>query len=103
MTSSISAISPSLLTGAASAPQPKVHDAAQQFEALLLEQILQSARGGGGGWLGSGEEDAASDSATGFAEQQFANALARHGGLGIADLVAAGLTPEPATASGGSQ
>ena len=69
----------------------KIRDAAQQFEALLLGQILRSMRESGKGWLGSGE-DASGDCATEFAEQQFASVLAKQGGLGLANLIAAGLT-----------
>jgi flagellar protein FlgJ len=68
----------------------RVRDAAQQFEALLLGQILRSVRESGSGWLGSGE-NASGECATDFAEQQFAILLARQGGLGLADLIAAGL------------
>jgi Rod binding domain-containing protein len=66
----------------------KIHDAAQQFESLLLAQILRSARQGGG-WLGSG--DASSDCAMEYAEEQFAAVMARQGGIGLAALVAQGL------------
>jgi flagellar protein FlgJ len=69
----------------------KVKDAAQQFEALLIGQILRAARESGGGWMGS--KDASADCATEFAEQQFATVMARQGGLGLADLIANGLTP----------
>jgi len=68
----------------------KIHDAAQQFEALLLAQMLRSERESGNGWLGSGG-DSTSDSAIEFAEQQFATLLARQGGLGIASLISQGL------------
>ncbi len=71
----------------------KIRDAAQQFEALLLGQILRSMRESGKGWLGSGD-DPSGDCATEFAEQAFATALAKQGGLGLADLIAAGLTRE---------
>ena len=71
----------------------KIHDAAQQFEALLLSQILRSERESGNGWLGSGG-DPAGDCATEFAEQQFATLLAQQGGLGLANLIAAGLKSE---------
>jgi flagellar protein FlgJ len=67
----------------------KIHDAAQQFEALLLGQILETARQSGG-WLGSGD-DSASGCATSFAEQQLAAMMARAGGLGLAKLIAKGL------------
>jgi peptidoglycan hydrolase FlgJ len=72
----------------------RIHDAAQQFEALLLNQILHSAReSSGGGWLSLGD-DPAGDTATDFAEQQLAQTLARQGGLGLANLIAAGLHRE---------
>lgn len=74
----------------------KVRDAAQQFEALLLGQLLRSVRESGKGWLGSGG-DAASDCATELAEQQFARLLALQGGLGLASLIEKGLEkPGPA-------
>jgi Rod binding domain-containing protein len=64
--------------------------AAQQFEALLIGQMLRSVRESSKGWLGTGE-DASSSCATEYAEQQFAAALAERGGLGMAHLIAAGL------------
>ena len=72
----------------------RIRDAAQQFEALLLNQILHSAReSSGGSWLSLGD-DQAGDSATDFAEQQLADTLARQGGLGLAQMIAAGLKRE---------
>ncbi|HEV3334093.1 MAG TPA: hypothetical protein VG096_24065 [Bryobacteraceae bacterium] len=76
----------------------KVHDAAQQFEALLIGQMLRTERESGSGWLGSGG-DSASDCATDYAEQQFATLLARQGGLGLANLIAAGLQSAQAVAT----
>lgn len=75
----------------------KVHDAAQQFEALLIGQILRTERESGNGWLGSGG-DSASDCATDYAEQQFATLLAHQGGLGLANLISAGLASAQAAA-----
>ena len=60
----------------------KVLDAAQQFEAMLLGQILRAAREGGG---------SSSDCALEYAEQQFADVMARNGGLGLARLIVKGL------------
>ena len=77
----------------------KVQDAAQQFEALLLTQLLRSERESGNGWLGSGG-DTASDCAIDYAEQQFGVLLARQGGLGLARLISQGL--EPSTTQRGS-
>jgi Rod binding domain-containing protein len=67
----------------------KIREAAQQFEALLLNQILSTASESGG-WLGSGE-DSSSACATGLAEQQLASAIAKNGGIGLAGLIAKGL------------
>ena len=77
------------------APRPtdspaKVHDAAQQFEALLIGQILRSVRESAGA-----SSDPSSDSAMGFAEEQFAAILSRNGGLGLASLIEKGLNGSP--------
>jgi Rod binding domain-containing protein len=87
-------ISP-LATMSAVAPAPKrdtvrAHDAAQQFEGLLIAQMLRGVRESGSGWLGSGE-DSSGECATDYAEQQFAAVLAQNGGLGLADLITKGL------------
>jgi len=75
----------------------RIRDAAQQFEALLINQILHSARGSeGGGWLSLGD-DPAGDSATDFAEQQLADTLARQGGFGLARMISEGLERESAS------
>lgn len=88
---SISSVLSSGATSATKSQTPeKVRDAAQQFEALLMGQILRSARQGGSGWLGGGE-DSSAECATDYAEQQFAAVLAQQGGLGMADLIAKGL------------
>jgi len=78
------------------ADSARLRDAAQQFEALLIAQLLRSAReaGGPGGWLGS--EDAASAPLLEMAEQQVAGLLATAGGLGLASLVVGGLENKPA-------
>jgi peptidoglycan hydrolase FlgJ len=67
----------------------RVKDAAQQFEALLIAQLLKSASENGG--LFGDSSDASSGAVEDLATQQFAIALARRGGLGLADLVVQGL------------
>jgi Rod binding domain-containing protein len=70
----------------------KTQEAAQQFEALLIGQLLKSAReAGGSGWLGAGDDDQAGEIGMEVAEQQFARMLAASGGLGLAKLVETGL------------
>ncbi|MGO4882617.1 MAG: flagellar biosynthesis protein FlgJ [Bryobacteraceae bacterium] len=66
----------------AARPPKTVEEAAKQFEALMIAQMLKQARGDQGGWLGGGD-DAGTQTETGLAEEQFAQALARSGGLGL--------------------
>jgi Rod binding domain-containing protein len=85
------AIPPVSLTSAVPKAAPgKIHEAARQFESLLIGQILHSAKESGAGWLGT-PEDSSSDAATDFGEQQFAEMLSKAGGLGLADLISRGL------------
>jgi len=65
----------------------QIQSAAQQFEGLLLQQLLKSAASDGGGWLGTGEEDTAGLQAMDLAQEQFAMALSVRGGLGLAQMV----------------
>jgi flagellar protein FlgJ len=73
----------------------KILDAAQQFESLLVAQILKTARDvGAEGWLGE-EQDSAVSSVMELAEEQFAQAIAKHGGLGLAQMIYAQLRRTP--------
>lgn len=66
-------------------------ESARQFEALLIAQMMKSMReAGSGGWLGSGEDKTA-ESAMELAEEQFSQALAAQGGLGLANMIVQGL------------
>jgi len=69
--------------GAARASAHATKDAAAEFEALILTQMLKTAR----------EEDHArsTDAVRDYADQQFASVLATAGGLGLANLVVSGL------------
>jgi Rod binding domain-containing protein len=69
--------------------------AAQQFEALMIHQMLDSSHDPDQGWFGTGDsdEDQANNQAMEIAQQQFASALAAHGGLGLAKLVVSHLAP----------
>ncbi len=68
-----------------------IRNAASQFEALLIGQVLKAAHEGDGeGWLGTGEDQTAG-SMMGLADEYFAQAIARRGGFGLARMVAAGL------------
>jgi len=63
---------------------------AGDFEALLISQLLRSARGGQEGWMGTGDDPSAS-SVLEMAEDQLAQAMARSGGMGLAQMVVKGL------------
>jgi Rod binding domain-containing protein len=73
--------------------EAKLKKSAGEFEALLIGQMLKSARESGGGWFGSGEDEASATSA-GFAEEQFAQTLASQGGLGISTMLIKGLATD---------
>lgn len=79
------------------ANDPEVRKAlGQQFEALLVGQMLRSMREAGGtGWAGDGG-DASGLGLMELAEQQLALAMAASGGLGLAKLVEQALPCDPA-------
>jgi flagellar protein FlgJ len=83
-----------LASGAAATPTKddpaKVHDAAKQFEALLIGQMMKSMQDSEGGWLGTGDDQSAS-AAMEYGQEVFAQAMAANGGLGLANMVATGL------------
>jgi len=72
----------------------RVREAASQFESLLIGQLMKSARESSTGWLSDGEDQAGA-TATEMAEEQFAQTLARQGGLGLARMVISGLEARP--------
>ncbi len=78
----------------AKADRERLERVAAEFEALLLAQMLRSAResGEGDAMTGGGKSSA---SMTDFAEQHLAQALAAQGGLGLASLVVQGLERDP--------
>ncbi len=69
-------------------PKPtKATDAAQQFEALLIGQMLRSVR------EASQDDDSDQAGATMFdlADQQFSQLLSKNGGMGLAHMIVKGL------------
>jgi peptidoglycan hydrolase FlgJ len=72
----------------------RIENAAKQFEALLMGQILKSMHEeGSNGWLGGGD-DQSGESAMQLAEEQFAQALSSRGGLGLAKVITQGLSAQ---------
>ena len=87
-------LSPTVATGPVNTKDSPeaIAKAATEFEALLIADVLKSARESdeGDGWLGAGQD---SDSGlSSLADQQFAQNLAASGGLGLSRLITAGLT-----------
>jgi Rod binding domain-containing protein len=92
MTDALSAVTPSTMA-TPSAPQTRVEGAAKQFEALMIAQMLRTAR--------EDTEDGNSSSSTmlDVADQQFSQVLASNGGLGLAKLIVKGLHQGQANAN----
>ena len=71
-------------------PKPRnIGEAATQFEALLLAQMLRTAR------TAEEHEDQTGETMWDMAAQQFAQVMAENGGLGLARLVVQGLAKQP--------
>lgn len=77
----------------ADAKPSKLHEAAQQFESLMINEMLKSAKdsSSSSGWFDS-EGDSAGESAMDMAQTQFANSLAKSGGLGLARMIEKSVT-----------
>jgi peptidoglycan hydrolase FlgJ len=79
----------------------KIHNAAGQFESLLLGEVLKSMHEDGEqGWLGSGEDQTAA-SAMSLADEYLAQAITSHGGLGLAQMIEKQLAPNSIPAKKG--
>lgn len=89
-------LDPTTLDGARKPDDPKkVLDAAQQFESLLIGQILKEVSASAQS-SGLGEEDAASGSMMEMAQEHLAQAIATRGGFGLTAMVMRGLESKPA-------
>lgn len=72
------------------APQSKpksVEGAAKQFEALLIGQMLRSARE----TAHNDDDDSAGQTMIDMADQHFSQLLANNGGMGLAQMIVKGL------------
>jgi Rod binding domain-containing protein len=101
---------PELATKPEDSPR-NIAKAASDFEALLVAQLLRSARGSDSGWLATGD-DQSSSSLLEMGEEQLAQSITAAGGLGLAKMIVQGLrrpgagaiapaaTPTPAAGRG---
>jgi flagellar protein FlgJ len=68
--------------------QAKLVDAAQQFEATMLEELLKPMQHGQGSWGGEeNSDDTASDTISTFGTEAIAKAISKGGGFGIAKQI----------------
>ena len=75
-------------------PKPKnAAEAAKQFEALMIAQMLRAAHESTSSSLDD-DEASSSDAMFDVAGQQFAQVLANSGGLGLAKMIGQGLQPK---------
>ena len=70
----------------------KLKRAASDFEALLISQMLRSARESCTSDSDESDGSDSNSSLTELSEQQFAQALAQSGGLGLGKMVVSGLS-----------
>lgn len=83
---------PAQLATAGAQDKRHLKETAEQFESLLIGQIMHAMReSSGGGWMGTGEDQAGSTMGD-FAEQHLAQVMAQQGGFGLASLIEQGLT-----------
>lgn len=79
------------LAGPAPESEPRLREAAREFEALLIGQILRSFRSEiEEGCLADGDSSAATTMLE-FAEQHLAQVMSRQGGLGLHEIIVQGL------------
>jgi Rod binding domain-containing protein len=78
------------------AKDPKLVNAAQQFESMLLQEMLKPMRSGEDSWGGDTgkESDSSMDTISSFGTEAIATAIAKGGGLGIARQVIKQVTRE---------
>lgn len=75
--------------------QAKLVDAAQQFEAMMLQEMLKPMRGGQDSWGGEDKDsDSASDTISSFGTEAFANAISKGAGFGLAKQVVSQINHE---------
>src|SRR5580693_1800333 len=73
--------------------QAKLVDAAQQFEATMLQELLKPLQHGQDSWGGEVKsDDSASDTISGFGTEAIAKAISKGGGFGIAKRIISKVT-----------
>jgi Rod binding domain-containing protein len=91
--------SPMAFPPPADLPETKLREAAMDFEALLIAQVLHSFRGEAEGKGLSGDSSSSSSTMMEFAEQHLAQVMSRQGGLGLHELIIQGLSRQENSAA----
>ena len=82
-------------TAAEGQKQAKLVDAAQQFEATMLQELLKPMQHGQSNWGGEAKsDDSASDTISSFGTEAIAKAISKGGGFGIAKQIVSKVTLE---------
>jgi peptidoglycan hydrolase FlgJ len=75
--------------------QSKLEDAAQQFEASMLQELLKPMQHGQESWGGEDKsDDSSSDTMSSFGTEAVAKAISKGGGFGIAKQIVSKVTLE---------
>jgi flagellar protein FlgJ len=75
--------------------QAKLVDAAQQFEATMLQELLKPMQHGQDSWGGEAKsDDSSSDTISSFGTEAVAKAISQGGGFGIAKQIVSKVTLE---------
>jgi len=76
--------------------QARLVDAAQQFEATMLQELLKPLQHGQDSWGGeeNGDDGSGSDTITSFGTEAMAKAMSKGGGFGIAKQIISKVTLE---------
>jgi Rod binding domain-containing protein len=83
------------VNGAEAQKQAKLDDAAQQFEATMLQELLKPLQHGQNSWGGEeSSDDTASDTISSFGTEAIAKAISQAGGFGIAKQIVSKVTLE---------
>ena len=93
-------VSSQTTTGMSKQQNAKLVDAAQQFEAMLMQEMLKPMRKGEDSWGEDKDNDSASDTISSFGTEAVAKAISKGGGLGIAKQVIRQVTQEHENRSG---
>jgi flagellar protein FlgJ len=86
----VSAAPAAALNWTPQAKPSRVQDAAQQFEALMIGQMLRSVREA----AQDHDSDSSGETMMDLADQQLSQLLARNGGMGLAQMIVKGLHTE---------